>query len=133
MYRASVAGWVVFVVLCVSCGGGGPRTASTAPRPKASEEVQKGREAVIERFQREGLIGKIEGETVALCWVGPKFRLLKFEDKVTVAHVVFMWTYNYPQGVKAEDTEFGHAVHFLDDRSGKLVGQYSPRSGLQME
>lgn len=119
------------VMACCCMSGEGK---STDPIRVADEKSQADRLKIIEGYQRENVIDKVDGPNkVAKLWVKPLFYTLPFEDKKTLAKIVYAWYYKTPNNPKDSELGLGDHVQILDHRSGKKVGEYSMLSGLSMD
>lgn len=106
---------------------------SGSSKQVADEALQKKRADVIEGYKKERVIHKVEGETVAKLHVMPRFYTLPFDDKKTIASLVYTWFYKCPLNPNADDLPMGDHVQIIDHANGKQVGSYDPRGGLSMD
>jgi hypothetical protein len=139
-------GCLAFLALCgvtvlsmfACCGGLGvvglqeaaKQEAQLAARPKASEELQQQRKALIDKYRDAGMFVRIEvpGD-VPHVFVDPvAWSLIDIEDKEAFAGVVAAYHYGLDKGVigDAQDT-----VRFFDRTTGKAIASYSPPLGIR--
>ena len=124
--------WVSSLIACCCFPGDNAKT-STEPKKVADDASQAERLKVIEWYKRTNVIEKVAGDTVAKLWIKPLFYTLPFEDKKTLAKIVYAWFYKTPNNPKDGDLGLGDHVQILDHLSGKKVGEYSMLGGLSME
>ncbi len=98
-----------------------------APEIDKSPEMQKQREAMIQKLIQQGIFWKVEvpGNLPRL-WVRPGFYQLDWDQKQTFVGVVYAY---YFDGRGLTDT-----VRIFDDRTGKEIGDYSQvNPGLRLK
>ena len=92
------------------------------PIPRPSEETQAKRLALIEELQKLGVFGKIEPTEA---WVKPVFYSRNFADRTAYASLVFAYFHEGPEQSTSR-------LELRDNQTGKVVGEYTLRSGLVM-
>jgi len=108
-------------ILVVLAGCSEPTAAERAAeqaRWDAEAARQPERKALIEKLQREDLIGRVEWrDSACTLWVGPRFRALTFEEKQSFAGVVAAYG-------ATERRDEGYLVRLHDLHSGRQIGSY---------
>jgi hypothetical protein len=133
MVAASIAVCSLSFTACCCPGSDSSPAKSAAPAAKADSDLQQKRADLIEKYKKERVIHKVEGESLAKLYVMPRFYTLPVDDKKTVANLVYVWFYRYPNPVNADTVNPGDHVEIIDHANGKQVGSYDPITGLSMD
>ena len=118
---------VLFVAACLGCSDAGTSSSSSIrDELDQSPEKQKERKELIEKLINQGIFLKVEKQgTYPQLYVKPAFYELTIDEKTQFVGVVFAYCI-------VRDAE-ADLVLLEDGQSGKRIGTYSSRLGLDLD
>lgn len=119
-------GAIVAISIMIDTGERQRRDAQASQPTPEAPELGARRVKLLEDLQRQGVFGRIECRGAGGdAWVAPAFYALTFDDKQIFTSVAYAYCF----GAANRDSH----ITLRDDRTGKDVGTYWGRRGLDLE